>query len=56
MSQIIGPIVLFLVNELSGESQLIRSTSLWTLSKFASWISANLSESDFTQYMAVLTK
>ena len=30
-------LVPFLVKELDSESELIRSTSLWTLSKFSKW-------------------
>jgi hypothetical protein len=56
MDQFIEQIVVFLVNELSSGSQLIRSTTLWTLSKFAGWISANLSGPNFSQYMSELTK
>jgi hypothetical protein len=56
MEEFIGPLVAYLVNELNSESHLIQSTSLWTVSKFASWTSSNLSDQDFSHYMQAITQ
>ena len=54
MAQFINPMLEFFVTELSSESMLIRSSSLYAVSQFAHWCSANLSDEHYTQYMGML--
>jgi hypothetical protein len=56
MESAISGLVAFLVQELNSSSKLISSSALWTLSKFATWISENLEDGDFNVYIDSVSK
>ena len=47
-------LVPFLVQELDSESELIRSTALWTLSKFVKWTAETQSNESFGSYLSAI--
>lgn len=54
MAAFTNPLLEFFVSELNSESMLIRSSALYAVSQFAQWISKNLSDEVFAQYMGIL--
>jgi len=56
MEAFISPLLDFLLKEMNSESLLIRSTSLWVVSKFAAWISTNLTDEQFIQLLGFMTQ
>ena len=47
-------IVPFLLEELKGNSSLIRSTTLWTLQKFSSWTARETDAASFATYIEAI--